>query len=153
MKAEYLNAFLQSAAYTLEQFGEKNLKAGDVTLKQTPIPSFQVGVFLGIVGDLLGEIIFSMSQETAKGLASRMMGQPATTLSPLEQSALGEFGNMTAGGGVTRLSAQGLRLHLSPPIVIVGEEVNVRTHKVKTIAVKVDLSFGEIEVNVGLVEN
>jgi chemotaxis protein CheX len=68
----------------------------------------------------------------------------------MAQSALGEFGNIVSGGGATRLYDQGLKLNLSPPIVVVGKDVQIRTHKVKTIAVKVELSFGEVEVNVGL---
>jgi chemotaxis protein CheX len=151
MKAEYVNAFLQAAAYTLVQFGETKVETGSIVAKDEPIPAFEVGIFLGLVGDLAGEVIFSMSNQTAKGLASRMMmGQPVEQLTALEHSALGEFGNIVVGQGATRLSGQGLRLNLSPPIVVVGKGVQVRTHKVKTIAVKILLSFGDIEVNVGL---
>jgi chemotaxis protein CheX len=150
MKAEYINPFLQSTAYTLIQFGEENPHIGEIVAKDAPIPTFQVGIFLGLVGDLIGEIIFSMNSQTGRGLASRMMGRTVEKLTELEHSALGEFGNIAAGGGSTRISSQGLRLNLSPPIVVVGDDVAVRTHKVKTIAVKIVTSFGDIEVNVGL---
>ena len=153
MKVEYINAFLNSAAYVLDQFGEESIETGSITVKDEPIPSLEVGIILGIVGDLVGEVIISMSEDTAKALAGKMMmGGPAEELGMMEQSALGEFGNMVSGGAVTRLYDAGVKLNISPPIVISGQAVNVQTHKVQTIAVEIKPSFGVIETNVGLHE-
>ena len=154
MKVEYINAFLNSAAYVLDQFGETSIETGTVSVKDEPIPSFEVGIVLGIVGDLVGEVILSMSQDTARGLAGKMMmmGGPSESLGTMEQSALGEFGNIVSGGALTRLYDGGVKLNISPPIVITGKAVTVQTHKVKTIAVEIKASFGVIETNVGLHE-
>lgn len=153
MKVEYVNAFLNSAAYVLAQFGEDTIDVGSISVKDEPIPSFEVGIVLGIVGDLVGEVIFSMSDLVARNLAGKMMmGDTVESLSGMELSALGEFGNIVAGGAVTRLYDQGVKLSISPPLVITGSGICVKTHKIKTIAVEIRPSFGIIEANVGLHE-
>ncbi len=81
-----------------------------------------LGVYLGVTGCATGHMFMVYRPETAMALADLLMGNPAGTtksLAEMEESALGELGNIMASGFLNSISdATGLSLQPTPPAVM-----------------------------------
>ena len=81
-----------------------------------------VGIYLGISGAATGHMFMIFPPETALGLVDLLLGEPVGTtesLEEMEESALGELGNITGSFFLNALAdATGLSLQLTPPAVM-----------------------------------
>jgi len=81
-----------------------------------------VGVYLSICGDSTGHMFFAYKPDTAFNLVDMLLGQPqgtTTVLSDMEQSVLGEVGNVMGSFFLNYLSDNvGLGVQPSPPAVM-----------------------------------
>ena len=81
-----------------------------------------VGVYLRVTGSATGHMVLVYRPDTAFGLVDLLMGRPpgsTRALDEMEQSALGEMGNIMGSYFLNSLAdASGLRLHPSPPAVM-----------------------------------
>lgn len=78
-----------------------------------------IGVLVGITGDLSGRLVIEGDYTTFEKLGVNMFGMS------LEGEALmsfvGEIGNMIAGNACTSISQKGVQINITPPTVIVGD--------------------------------
>lgn len=151
MKVEHINPFLQAAFDIINALGSFDLTKGKLILKKEPVPSYGVSVIVGVVGQIKGQVIYSMSEDTAKQLASAMMmGMPVTEFDEMAKSAISELANMITGNSGTNLSAQGYVIDISPPTLITGTGVHITTNIQQTIVVPIQSSVGILEINISL---
>lgn len=151
MKAEQLNPFITALVDILGQYGITGIDKQSVELKDEMIITQDVTAFIGIVGDFSGNISYCYSQETAKNLASAMMmGMPVEVLDDMSSSALAELSNQITGTAATIFSNQKVQLDITPPSLVVGEEMMFILTFLKTICLSFTTSVGLIEVNVAL---
>ncbi len=73
MDVSIINRILNSFTDIMPQLGFTNIKIGEVVLRGKCIESPGVIVIIGIIGDIQGNIIYSMDGENAKKIASVMM--------------------------------------------------------------------------------
>src|SRR4051794_33285204 len=94
MRAEIINPFLQAATEALE--GELGLapKRGAIALQGSTCTSDDVTAVVAVTGDVAGVVLFAMGAETARAIASRLMGQEFVELDGLAQSGIGEMGDV-----------------------------------------------------------
>lgn len=153
MKAEFINPFLSSAALVFKQVAGLEVKRGSLGLKSRIEPSYEVVIAFGVVGDVKGDVAYSMRKETALKIASTMaMGMPFESLdNEIARSAIGELGNMITGGAMTELAARGIQADISPPTIVVGEGLKVYS-VVPAIVIPLSTDLGEIELSVALQE-
>ncbi len=151
MKVEYINPFVTASFDILKAIGNYNPVKGKLVLKNKPTPSYGVSVIVGVIGQVKGQIIYSMSEDTAKHIASTMMmGMPVDTFDEMAKSAISELSNMITGNASTQLAAQGLEIDISPPTLITGNSVTITTGTVQTIVVPVETEAGIFEINIAL---
>jgi Predicted inhibitor of MCP methylation, homolog of CheC len=149
MNATYIHPFLDSLIKVLEQFGIFNADIGDMEKKERMQVTLDVTAVVGLVGDIKGNVAYSFSQETAKKLiASMMPGMAVEEFDTMARSAVGELSNMTTGKASIVLSDMGVNIDISPPSIIVGEEIYFIISPVQSIAVNVNTPAGRIEVNI-----
>ncbi len=152
MKAEYINPFISAFFSVLKQVAQADGKRGQLQLKTTPRPSYDVAVLLSVVGDIEGQVIYSMKEEVAKKLASAMMmGFPVEELNDLAKSAVSEFANMVTGNAVMSLGAKGLKLDISPPTIVKGKDLEVSS-QISMLVIPISTPLGEMEIDVALRE-
>lgn len=84
-----------------------------------------VHVFLGVNGDLYGNVIFSTQRENALKIASLMSGMELTDFDSMSISALQELLNITSGGALTQFAEAGLKADITPPTFLSGEKINM----------------------------
>src|SRR5690242_6736084 len=95
-------------------------------------------------------VLYSMSQETALGIVSRMMGQQFEEFDALAQSGIGELGNVITGRAGVLLSDAGYPSNITPPALVVGKGTLVTTLDLQRLVFPLDTSAGPIEIQVVL---
>lgn len=150
MDVNCVNPFLEAIELVLGELDKKDIKKNCIKLKDEMYIDKEITAFLGIVGEIKGNVSYSFDFETAKKIVSRMMmGMPVKELEELERSALAELANMITGNAVSRL--KGFRdLDITPPSVIMGEDIFFIIGSISTLMINIETAVGTIEVNFGL---
>ncbi|MDF2572629.1 MAG: putative chemotaxis phosphatase, CheX [Sporomusa sp.] len=116
MDVQLVNPFLAALLTILPQLGFKNVARGKVFTKDQYIDALGVTVNITLTNQISGNVVFNMTEETAKGLSSTiMMGAAVTSLDDIAKSAICEMGNMIASSAVNNLSKNGIAVKLGPP--------------------------------------
>lgn len=92
---------LQSPSYTPEPFMQEDL-----------------GVLIGLTGDINGKIIIDSASSTFSAIGTKMFGFPLE--GDMLESFTGEFGNMFAGHFSTHLVQEFTNIDITPPTVFDG---------------------------------
>lgn len=149
MDANHVNPFLRAVELVLGQLGISDIKKGEVKVKDEMYVDRDITAFLGIVGEVKGNVSYSFDFQTAIKIVSCMVGMPVTELREFERSALAELANMITGNAVGGL--KGFReLDITPPSVIMGHDIFFVMGTVPTLMISIESSVGVIEVNFGL---
>ncbi|MDF2879121.1 MAG: inhibitor of methylation [Clostridia bacterium] len=148
MDVKYINPFLTAFTNTLEQLSITEIKRGGMKKKVKLYVDLDVSTIIGIKGGVQGNIALSMSQDTAKKLASAMMmGMPVSAVDDMVKSAIGELSSMITGTASTMLSSSGILFQMSPPTVLLSpSDINA----LETLAIDFETPLGKIELNIGL---
>lgn len=146
MNTGYAEAFFNSFQCVMPQLGIENISLKDVADTSNQIHTPEVVCIIGIVGDLRGNIIYSMNAEAAKKIAGIMMGgMELDDFDEIAQSAISELGNMLAANACTELSTMNIRADVSTPTLMIGTfTINASSEQVTRIAVTADDSDFDI---------
>lgn len=147
MELKYINPFLEAFTKTLGQFGIVDIKRGSIKKKTKLYVDLDVTTNICIRGDIQGNFVLSMPQDTAKKIASKMiMGINMPVIDDMTKSAIGELSSIIAGTASTMLISLGLKLQVSPPIVLMEPaDINL----LETLAIDFETQLGKIEFNIG----
>jgi chemotaxis protein CheX len=152
MNIEYINPFIEASQTVLKQVANVDAKLGKVYLRSSPYMGESVLIFVGITGKMRGQAIFTMSKETAFMIASAMMfGMPVVELNEISKSALSELTNMILGNTATLLYNKGIGIEITPPSLLLGENLQISPSKMQTICVPLyltDTNTLEIDISV-----
>lgn len=121
MNKDHLSAFSNAVLNIMPQLGIEGVEQKETRECGKNIETSGVVCIIGIIGDLTGNVIFSMSEDCAKGIASAMMGgMGVTEFDELTQSAISELSNMLAANSSIGLSELGLSTDISTPTMMQG---------------------------------
>ncbi len=151
MNAKYVNPFLKAVEHVLGQFGIVDITKKSLQTKEDMSIESDVTAFVGVVGDIRGNVAYAFSEETAKKLASAMMmGMPVEALNDMTRSALAELSNMFTGNAAAIFESEKCHLDITPPSLVVGEEVLFVLSFFQTLTVSIDTAIGTIDIHIGL---
>lgn len=127
MNVKFLNPFIEAAYEVL--VAETNIKMlrGELSLDKEPYRTDDVTVIISLVGRVEGNVFYSMSENTARVLASRILGETITEFSNLAQSGIAELGNVITGRASVKLSEAGYESTISPPTLLCGKGATIST--------------------------
>lgn len=152
MKAEYINPFISAFFNVLKQAAQTDGKRGQLSLRTNTFSSYDILIIVSIIGDIEGQVVYSMKEEVAKKLASAMMmGFPVEELNDLARSAISEFANMVTGNAVMLLGSQGLKLNISPPTLVKGKDIEI-AFEIPMLSIPIATPLGDMEIDVALRE-
>lgn len=121
MNYEYSEPFCTSFMNIMPQLGIENISLTDIDDCGNQIKTPGVVCIIGIIGDLKGNVIFSMHEDCAMKIASDMMGgMEVEDFDETAQSAISELGNMLAATACTELSLIGVSVDVSTPTLMHG---------------------------------
>jgi Predicted inhibitor of MCP methylation, homolog of CheC len=149
MKVEYINPFLQASKSVLKILCCADVKFGKARLKNPPVIFNQIIITIGVVGKIKGQIYFELSNETARKIASIMMGgMPISELDEISKSAISEMGNMIMGNASIILADKLIDIDITPPTLFTGDKIEV-LNNIPTIVVPIELErLGTININI-----
>lgn len=95
-----------------------NLEVKSPSIMNEPYEQMEMGVLIGLIGDLKGRIIVDGTPESFSAIGAAMFGMPLE--GAMLESFTGELGNMIAGNLCTYTVQYDLELDITPPTVMVG---------------------------------
>lgn len=153
MRVEYVNPFIESAASVLQEIANLTVHRGKLTLKDTNSPFRDVCTILGVIGQVQGQVVYGFEETTAKAVVSRMMmGAEVLEFDEMARSALGELGNIITGKASVILEGAGFPIEISPPTLVMAQNVRISSLKIPMIVVPLESEVGTIDIYVGLEE-
>jgi chemotaxis protein CheX len=150
VKVEFVNPFIQAAREVLESELGGEVQRGNLRLQKSAFTTDEITALVGVTGKVSGMVLYSMSQETALGLVSRMMGQQFDEFDALAQSGIGEVGNVITGRAGVLLSEAGFPSNITPPALVVGKGTMVTTLDLNRLVFPLETEVGNLEVQVVL---
>lgn len=121
MDVRHINPVIESVGNIMPQLGFAEVSKKGVTLKDRNIQSPGVVIIIGLIGDVKGNIIYGLSIDNAKKIASQMMmGMPVDDFNEMAQSAISELVNMLTANVATNFSRDNITVDISTPTLIQG---------------------------------
>ena len=116
--SKHIQTILNGTISSLKTILPMNIEVKSPSISSEPYIQEQMGVLIGIVGDIKGRIIIDGTPNAFGGVGAAMFGMPLE--GEMLESFTGELGNMIAGNLCTIVGQNGLELDITPPTVMVG---------------------------------
>jgi chemotaxis protein CheX len=152
MNVKFVNPFVEAASEVIQMETGVSLKRGDLGLEKTPFITNDITVIIALVGQVMGNVLYSMSSQTAVALASGMLGEKLETFDNLAQSGIAELGNVITGQASIKLSNAGYESTISPPTLVVGKGSTISTLDRPRLIVPFNSDYGQIVIHLALRE-
>ncbi|MEN6521599.1 MAG: hypothetical protein ABFD46_10690 [Armatimonadota bacterium] len=149
MKVEYMEPFVEAARSVLEQVAGGAVEPGMLSLLGTTFPTASTNIAARIDGSLKGDVVYSMSSETAQKLVTSVMGAETRGFGRTAGFGLNQLGAMLAEQTDRVLSEQGIDCEISSPIVFQGMNVEFAVPE-PALSVPIDTEAGELKVSVAV---
>ena len=95
------------------------VSTGTPKLVTTPIVQPEMGVLIGITGQVRGRLFVEAKHTVFASIAEAMFGMQLE--GDMLESFVGELGNMIAGNMSTLVSQESINIDITPPTVLVGQ--------------------------------
>jgi chemotaxis protein CheX len=149
MDVKHVNPFIESFANVMPQLGFTETKKGGLSVKGKELLSTGVIIIVGIVGAIKGNVVYTLSMEDAKKIASTMMmGMPVPELDEIAESALSELTNMLTANAATCFSGLGIIIDISTPTLLYGENISVKMSSNQVLCIQLFANDIPMEINI-----
>ena len=135
MNVKLLNPFIEATYEIIKLEAGYEMQRGQLDLENDPYLTDDLTVIISLVGAVEGNVMYSMSTQTALVLVTRMMGQSMGVMDPMVQSGIAELGNVMAGRAGIKLAQRGYETSISPPTLLVGNGAASYTLDISRVAV------------------
>ena len=151
MDAKLVNPFVDAFTAVMPQIGFAEPKRTKMGVKAQNAVSLGVSVIVGFTKQIRGNIVYNMSEDTAKFIASTMMmGMPIENFDDMAQSAISEMSNMLAATAATNLAGMGLEVDISTPSLSIGQNFQVKISDTNYLTVEMDLAGHLVELDIAV---
>lgn len=149
--SELMICVLDSMECTLKKYGICHVKRKSIDCRQDLLLKHDVTTFIGLIGDVSGNITYSFPYETAKKIASSMLMTPSISqFDEISHSALSELTNMMTGNATIKMFEHKCSVDITPPSLLIGKNTQLYLNSSNIYCVRLETNFGEIEVNFGV---
>jgi chemotaxis protein CheX len=152
MNVKFLNPFVDAAYEVLQAESQLDVKRGELVLEKEPYITEDVTVIISLVGQVEGNVFYSMNEATALDLANRIMGEPLEEFDMLAQSGIAELGNVITGRASVKLSTAGYVSTISPPTLLRGSGAVISTLDYARLVVPLASAAGRLVIHLALRE-
>lgn len=150
MTVDVLNAFLAAAANSMAKEVQSAIKRTGLHMDTSEHVTDEVTVYLSMVGSVRGMVLVGMSLQTARSMASTMVGEDQEELTEMGLSALAEMGNLIAGGACIELEKVGLAADITPPTIMIGPRSRLTTLAVPRFVIPLATKHGTVNLHVAV---
>ncbi|MFZ5808893.1 MAG: chemotaxis protein CheX [Chloroflexota bacterium] len=152
MNVKFLNPFVEAAYQVLQAETRLTVTRGELNLDKEPYLTDDITVIISLVGQVMGNVIYSLNNQTAIALASRMMEENLNSLSALAQSSIAELANVITGRASVLLAQAGFESVISPPTFIMGKGAIISTLDFARLVVPLNTEAGSLIIHLALRE-
>ena len=146
--AKLIVHFITSIREVLRTMANVTVTVGSPTLKQSPLPTYDISGIIGFSGEFVGSMVLSFQEAAAKAIVSSFAGMPIAPDSPDFADAVGELANMIAGSAKTSF---GGGTNISVPSIVMGKGHTVaRLHDVPCLIIPCHTEAGDFAVEVNI---
>jgi Predicted inhibitor of MCP methylation, homolog of CheC len=136
MKQTIVDAFVDSTVGMVQDITGISFASGQAASESQLGPGENVMILIGITGNIRGNAVVNMTSAVALQIAGAMMMDPELPeIDEIAQSALCELCNMVVGNAVTTLSQSGISMDITPPTILMGQNMQYRVDKSEIICV------------------
>jgi chemotaxis protein CheX len=153
MNVKFLNPFVEAAHEVLQAESNLEIRRSDLVLEKEPYVTEDVTVIISLVGQVEGNVFYSMNQAMAISLAERMLGESLGDFSMLAQSGIAELGNVITGRASVKLDNAGFKCTISPPTLLRGSGAVISTLDYARLVVPLVSEVGRLVIHLALREN
>lgn len=79
-------------------------------------PDEALSISIGVIGDLVGEVVYHFPRETSLNMVGIMSGMELDAVDEFVTSAISEIANIISGNVLTLLSGSDLKCDILPPV-------------------------------------
>ena len=145
MDAKLINPFVDAFTTVMPMLGFPEPTRTKLYAAKSRVKSLGVSMLVGFTKQIRGNVVYNMSEETAKFIASQMMmGMPVETFDEMAQS------NMLTAHTATNITALELDVDISTPSLTVGADFEVKVCDGQYLVVAMDLSGKLIELDIAV---
>ncbi|OHD68336.1 MAG: chemotaxis protein CheX [Spirochaetes bacterium RBG_16_49_21] len=151
INADFVNPFLEAASAVFKSILDVDLRRGKLVIKESPIPSLDVAIIIGITGGVTGEVVYSMGYNMVKKIAQVLApGLSEQQIQEEYKDIIGELANMITGNAMNLFASTGKRINMTTPTVVEGKEFTITLIKQTTLGINLYSPMGQLEMNVAL---
>lgn len=151
MDANLINPFINSVTTILPQLGFQSVSRKGLSLGKKNLKLNGIILNLGIIGEKQGNVIYNVNEDTAKKIASTMMGGiQIEKLDDMAKSAISEMSNMLTANSSIGLSNLGIEVDISVPTMAYGTNIDVEMSKDQVIYVPFDVDGFDFDTYISL---
>ena len=151
MDVKLVNPFIDAFTTVLPQMGFPTPQRTGMTVNNQNAVSQGVAVIVGFTKEIRGNVVYNISEDTAKFIASTMMmGMPVESFDEMAQSAISEMSNMLTANAATNLTALGLEVDISTPSLTVGSDFQIKISNEQYLCVVMDVSGHQVEIDIAV---
>ena len=149
MDAKLVNPIIDSFKELMPQMGFPEPVQQKVSMQENFVKSNGVTVEVGFIRQLRGTVVYNMTEDAAKYIASTMMmGVPVTKFGELVQSAIREMGNMLTARAATHFTELGLDVDITTPKLTIDGSHSVKICDGRYL--NIAMGLGEHRVDIAL---
>jgi chemotaxis protein CheX len=151
MDAKIVNPFVLAVENVMPQMGFSKPVRTNIGVKQKQVEGMGVTVLVGFTKNLRGNVIYNMSEDTAKFFASQMMmGMPVETFDGMAQSAISEMSNMITATAATNLASMNLAVDISTPSLSTGSDLKIKISDGPYLTITMDVGGHPLELDIAV---
>jgi len=151
INAEFVNPFLEAASAVFKSILNVDLRRGKLVIKESPIPSLDVAIIIGITGGVTGEVVYSMGFNMVHKIAEILAPGLSEEQIKIEyKDIIGELSNMITGNAMNLFASSGKTIDMTTPTVVEGTNFTITMIKQTTLGINLYSPMGQLEMNIAL---
>ena len=147
MDAKLVNPIIEAFMDILPQMGFPMPMRKRIYLRDRNIISNGVTLTVGFTKQMHGKVIYNMTADTARYIASTMMlGVPVTKFNDLAQSALREMSNMLTARAATNYTKLGIEVDITTPELVIDEDHTIKVSDSHYLNVEMEVGGHKVDI-------
>ena len=154
MDAKLINPFVDAFTTVIPMLGFPEPKRTKLYAASSRVRSLGVSMLVGFTKQIRGTVVYKMSEDTAKFIASQMMmGMSVNVFDEMAQSAISELSNMLTAHTATNITSLGLDVDISTPSLTVGKDFDVKISDGQYLVVEMSLNDQLVDLAIAVDQN
>lgn len=154
MDAKFVNPIIDAFMEVMPQIGFPTPRRLRVYLQDRNVISNGVTISVGFTKQLRGTVIYNMTEDTAKFVASTMMmGVPVTKFGDMAQSAIREVANMLTARAAMNFSHMNVVSDITPPELSISRDNTIKISDETFLTVEMELGGHRMDIALSVDRN